>query len=193
MIAPGEIYVSIDIEADGKIPGLSSMINFGAAFYANDGIFLKSYEANITPLPSPAKPDPETSQWWDQQFTKNHKLKEQLSVNVRPPEVVMPDFLRFAENIGATYKEPLTCIAYPAGFDWTWMYWYLIRFCGKSPFSFSCLDIKSYAAAKMDCDYRDAVKRNMPKEWFDKKLRHNHTGLADCVGQAAIFFSMRNS
>jgi hypothetical protein len=188
-----EIYVSIDIEADGKVPGLSSMINFGAAFYFNNGDFIDSYEANLSPLPPPASPNPETTQWWEQQFAKNPKLKDFLNFNVRPARVVMPDFLKFSESVGALYKKPMTVIAYPAGFDWTWMYWYLIRFTGKSPFGFSCLDIKSYAAAKMNCDYRHAVKRNMPKDWFDKKLKHNHTGLADCQEQASLFFSMRNA
>jgi hypothetical protein len=188
-----EIFVSIDIEADGVIPGLSSMINFGAAFYNNGGILINTYEANIEPLPSPAQPDSDTSKWWEQQFARNKKLKEQLSVNVRPANIVMPDFVRFSENIYSKYNMSMTCIAYPAGFDWTWMYWYLIRFAGRSPFGFSCLDIKTYAMAKMNCGYRDAVKRNMPKEWFDKKLKHNHTGLADCIEQAGLFFAMRNS
>ena len=30
-------------------------------------------------------------------------------------------------------------VAYPAGFDFLFVYWYLIRFAGESPFSFSAL------------------------------------------------------
>jgi hypothetical protein len=33
-------------------------------------------------------------------------------------------------------------VAYPAGFDFLFMYWYMIRFVGESPFSFSALGIK---------------------------------------------------
>ena len=38
-------------------------------------------------------------------------------------------------------------VGYPAGFDFLFVYWYLIRFAGESPFSFSALDIKTYAIA----------------------------------------------
>jgi hypothetical protein len=40
----------------------------------------------------------------------------------------------------------------------------------KPEFSFSALDIKSYAAALLKCNYRQATKRNMLKEWFDPML-----------------------
>jgi len=38
-------------------------------------------------------------------------------------------------------------VAYPAAFDFLFVYWYLIRFTGESPFSHSALDIKTYAMA----------------------------------------------
>ena len=47
------------------------------------------------------------------------------------------------------------------------VYWYLIRFTGESPFSHSALDIKTFAMALLKKDYRDSTKRQMPKKWFD--------------------------
>ena len=58
-------------------------------------------------------------------------------------------------------------VGYPAGFDFLFVYWYLIRFAGESPFSFSALDIKTYAMAVLKKDYRKRNKRGMPKHWFD--------------------------
>ncbi len=43
------------------------------------------------------------------------------------------------------------------------VYWYLIRFAGESPFSHSALDIKTFAMALLKTGYRDATKRNMPQ------------------------------
>ena len=80
-------------------------------------------------------------------------------------------------------------VGYPAGFDFLFMYWYLIRFTGESPFSFSALDIKTYAMALMKTEYREAVKRNMPKRWFDP-LPHNHVALDDALEQGALFCNM---
>ena len=41
----------------------------------------------------------------------------------------------------------------------------------------------------MNCDYRDATKRNMPRHWFDK-LPHTHKALDDAIEQGALFCNM---
>src|SRR5262249_43290039 len=80
-------------------------------------------------------------------------------------------------------------VAYPAGFDFLFVYWYLIRFTGDSPFSFSALDVKTYAMALLKTEYREAVKRNMPKRWFDPHP-HTHVALDDALEQGALFCNM---
>lgn len=80
-------------------------------------------------------------------------------------------------------------VAYPAGFDFLFVYWYLIRFAGESPFSHSALDMKSFAMALLKTDYRESTKRNMPKHWFDK-LPHTHVALDDAIEQGAMFCNM---
>ncbi len=61
-----EIYVSTDIEADGKIPGISSMLSFGSAAYTGDKVLVSTFSANLEALPD-AHPDPETMKWWRKQ------------------------------------------------------------------------------------------------------------------------------
>ena len=80
-------------------------------------------------------------------------------------------------------------VAYPAAYDFMFVYWYLIRFAGESPFSHSALDIKSYAMAVLGTEYREAVKRNMPATWFDD-LPHTHVALDDAIEQGALFCNM---
>ncbi len=60
------------------------------------------------------------------------------------------------------------------------VYWYLMRFVGESPFSHSALDVKSFAMAVLKTDYRESTKKNMPKHWFDK-LPHSHMALDDAI------------
>jgi hypothetical protein len=79
--------------------------------------------------------------------------------------------------------------AYPAGFDFLFVYWYLIRFTGASRFSHSALDIKTYAMAMLGTDYRDSTKRNMPSRWFDD-VPHTHVALDDAIGQGLLFCNM---
>jgi hypothetical protein len=80
-------------------------------------------------------------------------------------------------------------VAYPAGFDFTFVYWYLVRFTCHSPFSHWALDIKTYAIAHLKTAYRESTKRNMPKRWFER-LPHTHRALDDAIEQGALFCNM---
>jgi hypothetical protein len=80
-------------------------------------------------------------------------------------------------------------VAYPAAYDFLFVYWYLIRFAGESPFSHSALDIKTFAMALMGTEYRASTKRNMPREWFGD-VAHTHVALDDAIGQGVLFCNM---
>src|SRR5882724_3477760 len=80
-------------------------------------------------------------------------------------------------------------VGYPAAYDFLFVYWYLIRFAGESPFSHSALDIKTFAMALLKKEYRQSTKRAMPRRWFDK-LPHTHCALDDAVEQGALFCNM---
>lgn len=76
-----------------------------------------------------------------------------------------------------------------AAFDFMFIYWYLIQFAGRSPFSFSALDIKTMAMVILGKDYRRCTKRNMPQRWFDD-LPHTHVALDDAIEQGRLFCNM---
>lgn len=175
-----EIYISTDVETDGPIPGPHSMLSLGAAAFTADKNLLGTFWANLETLPG-AGGDPGTMNWWQQHPEAWAACRE----NPRDPAEVMREYAAWVESQPGT---PVF-VAYPAGFDFLFVYWYLIRFTGRSPFSFSALDIKTYAMAVLDTEYRQSVKRNMPKRWFDK-LPHTHVALDDAIGQGALFCSM---
>jgi hypothetical protein len=62
-MAHEEIYVSTDIETDGPVPGLHSMLSLGSAAFLPDGTLLGTIEMNLDVLPK-ATPDPATVAWW---------------------------------------------------------------------------------------------------------------------------------
>ena len=94
----------------------------------------------------------------------------------------MPAYVKWLKSLNG---EPVF-VAYPAAYDFMFVYWYMMRFVGESPFSFSALDIKTYAMVVLGTNYRGATKKNMPKEWFDP-LPHTHTALDDAIEQGALF------
>ena len=175
-----EVYVSTDVETDGPIPGPNSMLSFGSAAYLADKTLLTTFSVNLDALPG-ASADPATMQWWNQHADAWVHARTDL----QDPAAAMGRYVAWVEQLPG---RPVF-VAYPAGFDFLFVYWYLIRFAGHSPFSFSALDIKTYAMALLRCDYRNAVKRNMPREWFDP-LPHTHRALDDAIEQGAIFCNM---
>nr|MDQ5835718.1 exonuclease [Acidobacteriota bacterium] len=54
-----EIYVSTDVETDGPIPGVYSMLSIGSAAYLPDKTFLGGFTANLETLPG-ASQHPDT-------------------------------------------------------------------------------------------------------------------------------------
>lgn len=175
-----EIYISTDVEADGPIPGQNSMLSFASAAYDTGKNLLSTFSANLETLPD-AKPDPKTMAWW----AKKQKAWEACRKNPRPPEQVMKEYVRWLKTIPRT---PVF-VGYPAAYDFMFVYWYLMHFAGESPFSHSALDIKTYAMALIKKGYRESVKKNMPKHWFDK-LPHSHVALDDAIEQGAMFCNM---
>lgn len=120
-------------------------------------------------------------EWWKTQPQAWNACRE----NLQPPELAMPNYVQWLESIPG---KPVF-VAYPAAFDFMFVYWYLIRFAGKSPFSHSALDIKTLAMALLKTGYRDASKRRMPRHWFDD-LPHTHLALDDAIEQGALFCNM---
>lgn len=177
MLNEKEIYVSVDVETDGPIPGPHSMLSIGAAAYFSDKTLVDTYSANLETLPE-AEGHPDTMEWW----SKNKKAWDTCRKDTRPPSEVMKEFAQWCWDLPG---KPVF-VGYPAGFDFTFVYWYLIQFVGKSPFSFSGIDIKSVAMAAMKKPYRSCTKRRMPKSWFDD-LPHTHVAVDDAIEQGALF------
>jgi hypothetical protein len=175
-----EIYVSTDVETDGPIPGPYSMLSFGSAAYRADKTLVGTFTANLETLPG-AVGAPDTMAWWKTQ----PEAWEACRRDLQSPEIAMKNYLAWLKQLPG---KPVF-VAYPAGFDFLFVYWYLIRFAGESPFSHSALDIKTYAMALLKKGYRDSTKRNMPKSWFDS-LPHTHCALDDAIEQGALFCNM---
>jgi hypothetical protein len=175
-----ETYVSTDVETDGPIPGPHSMLSLGAAAYTADKRLLGTFSANLETLPGAAA-HPDTAAWWTTQPEAWAACRRDLEA----PEAAMR---RYAAWIAALPGKPVF-VAYPAGFDFLFVYWYLIRFTGASPFGHSALDMKSFAMAVLGTGYRESTKQRMPKAWFDP-LPHSHVALDDAIEQGTLFCNM---
>jgi hypothetical protein len=178
---PAEIYVSTDVETDGPVPGLNSMLSFASAAFDTSGSLIGTFTANLEPLPG-ASPDPKTMEWWERQ----PEAWQAHRTDLQRPEQAMPAYLAWVKSLPGI---PVF-VGYPAAFDFMYVYWYLIRYTGESPFSHSALDIKTYAMAVLKIPYRKTVKASMPSRWFGNHP-HTHLALDDAVEQGKLFCKMR--
>jgi hypothetical protein len=175
-----EVYVSTDVEADGPIPGPHSMLAFGSAAYLHDKTLVGTFAANLEMLPG-ASGHPDTMAWWRTQPDAWTACRAEL----REPGEAMAAYVAWLEALPG---RPVF-VGYPAAYDFLFVYWYLMRFVGRSPFSHSALDIKTMAMTMLKKDYRAATKRAMPKRWFDR-LPHTHLALDDAIEQGTLFCNM---
>ena len=175
-----EIYVSTDVESDGPIPGEYSMLNMGAAAFSETRGLLSTFAANLRPLEA-ARQHPKTIAW------RKSQPDAWAAVTRTPedPHEVMEKFRSWLRGLGG---KPVF-VGYPSGFDFTFVYWYLMKFGDDSPFSFSAIDVKSFAMALLGTEFRKTVKRAFPRSWMSEHP-HTHIGVDDAIEQGETFMNM---
>ncbi|GGQ72158.1 MULTISPECIES: 3'-5' exonuclease [Streptomyces] len=181
------LYISVDIEADGPIPGPYSLLSLGAAvagrhdaggFTAADPA-RRTFYRELRPISDDFVPEALAVSGLD---------RERLAVEGLPPEQALTQFTRWVREVSED-AQPVMC-GYPASYDWTFLYWYLVRFTGASPFGHSgCLDMKTLYAARAGVPLRSVAKRTMPARLLPRRP-HTHHALDDAVEQAELLANL---
>jgi hypothetical protein len=129
-----DVYFSADVETDGPIPGPFSMLSFALVYAgAFDGLkFTRpaSYEQNFY-----AEIKPISDNFDPEALRVNGMDRERLLREGQSPETAMKAASDWIQRIAGNGKPVL--VAYPLSFDWSWLYWYFVRFCSESPFNYS--------------------------------------------------------
>jgi len=187
-------YLSVDVEADGPIPGPFSMLSFGVVAFDEAGREIGAFTRNLELL-ADAMQDPDTMAWW----AKNQAAYDKTRENTVYPTDAMHDCNAWMHKLPGKK----TSVGYPASYDFMFLYWYFRAFVGirwsdgerfsfpyECPFSFQALDIKTLAMIPLGCDFHEVSKRKMPKAWFEGQPRHTHDPLDDARGQGMLFFKV---
>lgn len=176
-MATPEIYVSTDIETDGPIPGSYSMLSLGSAAYSCGSQLLDTFSINLSALPG-AQQHPETMAWW----IEHPEAWAACHVDSQTPSLAMASYHKWLKALPG---KPIF-VGYPAAFDFMFVYWYLIKFVGDSPFGHNALDLRSYAMACLKRNYERAGKQHLPPEWLGKASL-SHLALDDALAQGTLF------
>jgi hypothetical protein len=185
-----EIYFSVDVETDGPIPGPHSMLSFAAVSFDLNGplALVDPFYATLELLPG-SSPHPRTKiEFWD----KNPEAFAATRIATRQPEEAMKDFAAWVKLVASQNggNGKAVFVGYPAGFDFTFVYWYLMYFLGESPFSFQAIDIKTLAMVALGTQFRETTKRNMPRHWWQAGTKHTHLPVDDATEQGWLFVNI---
>jgi len=180
-----DAYFSADVETDGPIPGPFSILSFALVFAGSfDGKQFQRPDNYRTTLYKELRP---ISEHFEPEALRINGLdRSRLCLEGESPEIAMSGAFRWVKSIAGPAQPVL--VAYPLSFDWTWLYWYFIRFSTDgSPFDYSrCFDIKTALAVKAGIPISEAGRSRI-----DPSLRsrhpHTHHAVDDAIAQAEIF------
>lgn len=188
--APGpvmkkDVYFSADVETDGPIPGPYSLLSFALVYAGEfDGtrfIRPKSYDSYFYKEMKPI-----ADSFEQEALEVNGLDRASLILSGEDPHSAMVEAFNWINSHCGNGNPVL--VAYPLSFDWTWLYWYFVRFCNKgSPFDYSrCYDIKTAWAVKGAIPISCAGRAKLP-EFLASRRHHTHHAIDDAIEQAEIF------
>lgn len=181
MISDSQIFIVVDIEADGPAVGLNSMLSF-AAVATTTKKELSRFYYKLKALPD-ASPDPVVTEWW----SKYPEAYKEATTDPEPPERVMTEFYNWVVGLG---REAIF-VSNPISLDYTFVSWYLFRFAPGNPFkneknSIRALDLKSYVAGKYGLPFNKARRVHWPEKITKNMPAHTHSALDDAAGYAVV-------
>lgn len=180
-----DAYFSADVETDGPIPGPYSMLSFALVFAGSyDGRDFRrpaNYDAQFY-----AELRPISDNYEADALAVNGLDRTRLCSEGQDPAAAMTDAAAWVRLLADGARPVL--VAYPLGFDWTWLYWYFVRFSVTgSPFDHSSgYDIKTAFAVKGKLPVARAGRRGLPNTLRSTRA-HTHHALDDAIEQAEIF------
>jgi len=164
------MYIMVDIEADGPIPGDYSMVCFGAVIV--EPALNRTFYGKLQPI----------SETWDPQALAVSGFSREECMAFDDPKLVMQ---LFKDWLQANCQGRLMFIADNNGFDWQFINWYFHHFLGSNPFGFSSTNLGSL--------YKGMKKDTYASFKHLRRTRHTHNPVDDAKGNAEALLEMKRT
>ena len=172
-----EIFVSVDVETAGPIPGEFSLLSIGAcSVFAPE----EAFSCQLKPIGDKFEP---------QALEVTGLSLSTLAQTGDEPCLAMEKFARWLEDLGGD-DATIVFVGFNAPFDWSFINYYFHRFLGKNPFGFTALDIKALYMGATSCSWADTRSSRIAQR-VSPTLTGTHDALADARYQAEIFRLIR--
>jgi len=161
------MFIMVDVEADGPIPGKYSMIELGAV--AVEPGLTRTFHGRLRPI---------SNEYMPEALAVTGYTREQ-TLEFDEPLRVMTDFEKWIREV--TPKRPIF-ISDNNGFDWMFVCWYLYTFLGRNPFGHSSQNLNSL--------YKGLTKNLFGSFKHLRKTSHDHNPVNDAKGNAEALITL---
>lgn len=163
--------VVVDVESDGNLLGVNSMVCFGAVIIDKEGKLDKTFYGKTKPISKQYNKDALAVSG----FTREEHEK------FDDPKDVMLEFQKWLkDNIG---DKPIL-ISDNNGYDASWINWYMLTYCGVNPFGWS-----SRRIGDLFCGFYN----NMYYKWKQHRVtKHTHNPVDDAKGNAEALLYLKS-
>lgn len=167
------VAISVDIEADGPIPGDYSMISLGAVVVDHRGQFDQTFYGEFRPI----------SEKWVPDALKVSGFTREETMEFPDAGETMEKFDQWLLELINDTKQKVFFFSDNNGFDWRFVNWYAHHFLGQNRFGFSSTNIGS-------------LYKGMEKDMFVnfkhlRKTKHTHNPVDDAKGNAEALLAMK--
>lgn len=173
-----EIFISVDVETSGPIPGEYSLLSLGACVV---GATARNFYVELQPLNDNYTPEALTIAGLELDALRARGVE---------PRVAMERFARWIAQEAAGARPVF--VAFNAPFDWSFVNYYFIKFLGQNPFGHTALDIKAYYMGAFQTSWAETSMQHLPPEIHSPQQALHHHALTDAIEQAEIFERLLN-
>jgi DNA polymerase III epsilon subunit-like protein len=173
-----EVFLSVDVETSGPIPGEFSMLTIGAC---NVDRPEQVFSCAIKPIS--AKADPKAMEVTGLSL-------EKLSADGLFPTIAMEQFRDWVLDAAGENGTPVF-VGLNAPFDWSFVNYYFHRYMGSNPFGFAALDIKALYMGATGSSWADTRSSKMVAR-LNAASTADHQALHDALFQAELFRLVRS-
>lgn len=168
-----EIFISVDVETSGPIPGEYSLLTIGAVNVDDES---QTFECALKPLNHNADP---------KALEVTGLCLDELDRTGLPAQAAMKSFAEWLAGLVGPDATPVF-VGFNAPFDWSFVNYYFHRFAAANPFGFAALDIKAYYMGATGCRW-DETRSSLVSARLNPGRKGNHNALSDALYQAELF------
>ncbi|MEU4780177.1 exonuclease [Micromonospora sp. NPDC023633] len=174
-----ELYVAVDVEADGPIPGPYSMISLGMAVAGHPEL---AFYTELKPISDEFVPAALAVSGLD---------RDRLLREAPTAEEAMGAAAKWVDGLRKVGRPVF--LAAPAVWDGMFVHWYFTRFTGHSPFGAtgSGVDLRSYWMGLTGCEWAQTRKGAIKHELGLTDVPHTHHAGEDAAELAQVFDAVR--